>query len=378
VWAARDSIRVLSKEEATAAEKVEATKRAQRDLLVPSDEVYFVQGSSKGCDGTYTMTTDVVVNGRFIWEHKTKDMAMYLSNNGKWVVASNKAQARDGATSALMTLAGHSEKYSPSSLDTRQWRTSIDKVWAVRDDIRVLGKEEAAAAEKAEAAAVLAKLEEDRVQRDRLVPSDEVYFIQGSSKDCDGAYTMTTDVVVNGRFIWEHKTKDRAMYLAHNDKWMVSDKADARAGSTSAVYMILPGHGDKYSPSSLDTRQWQTCIDKFRVMADWAVRDGIRVLRLRVPAAVQIKRLAPGSRVIIRGLEVSSKLNGTDCIVEKFIKNKGRYTVRLRGGKAICIKEGNLEEWRDDIDGAQDKYEAVLRSEPEHADSLFSLGVLLQ
>ena len=122
--------------------------------LVPSDEVYFVEGSAS-CDGTYIMTTDVVVNGRFIWEHVTKDRAMYLANDGDWYV-SDKAEARAGATSGYMALSDHGDKYSPSSLDTRQWYAE-GQVWT---GIRVLGKEEAEA-EKAEAATELVKLEDN-------------------------------------------------------------------------------------------------------------------------------------------------------------------------------------------------------------------------
>jgi hypothetical protein len=94
------------------------------------------------------MNSDAVVNGRFIWEHTTEDRAMYLANNGYWKV-STKANARTGDGAAYMLLRGHTDKSSPSSLDTRQWKEAVDKVWtywSVKKCIRVLGKDEAAAA----------------------------------------------------------------------------------------------------------------------------------------------------------------------------------------------------------------------------------------
>jgi hypothetical protein len=135
-------------------EAKEAEQQRQRDRLVPSDEVYVIQGSSR-CDGRYIMISSVVVNGRNIWECTSKDKAsggniwectfqdkaLYLSNSGKWL-CSTKANARDGANSASMLLEGQSDgqsdKYSPSSLDTRQWKEVVAGEWTVKPNVRVL------------------------------------------------------------------------------------------------------------------------------------------------------------------------------------------------------------------------------------------------
>ena len=101
--------------------------------VAPQPEEYVVHGSTTGCDGTYTImgatwVNYAAVNGRFIWEHTTEDRAMYLANNGYWKV-STKANARTGDGAAYMLLRGHTDEYRLSSLDTRQWKEAVDKVW---------------------------------------------------------------------------------------------------------------------------------------------------------------------------------------------------------------------------------------------------------
>jgi hypothetical protein len=97
-----------------------------------------------------------------------------------------------------------------------------------------------------------AAIAEQRVQRESLVASDEEYVGQGSTTGCDGTATKNSVAVVHGRFIWEHTTEDRAMYLANNGYWKVSTKANARAGEATltrrtALHLWILGIGRRQS-----------------------------------------------------------------------------------------------------------------------------------
>ena len=128
----------------------DASPQPRRSPAGPSQSVkptagFTLQGSPGASyasnTGLYIQMEGLFVNSRPIYHHETRDKALYLNNDKRWIIGS-KAGAKLGDTKGHLYVKDLAHAATAAELDSRQWKCldSAKKTWVVDPAIRVIPK----------------------------------------------------------------------------------------------------------------------------------------------------------------------------------------------------------------------------------------------
>jgi hypothetical protein len=79
---------------------------------------------------------------------------------------------------------------------------------------------------------------------------------------------------VNSRPIYHHETRDKALYLNNDDRWIIGSQAGAKLGDTKG-HLYVKDLAHAATAAELDSRQWK-CFDSAK--KTWVIDPAIRVI----------------------------------------------------------------------------------------------------
>ena len=108
--------------------------------------------------------------------------------------------------------------------------------------------------------------------------------------------------------------------------------------------------------SRAQARQRHSAAEAARAREAEARHDRMRGRRVAA-ARVREDRLPAKTRVVVHGIRHAPELNDEHATVESFDEQRGRYVVRLKNGRAIALKPGNvLEEDAEDAASSSEMF----------------------
>jgi hypothetical protein len=89
-----------------------------------------------------------------------------------------------------------------------------------------------------------------------------------------GLYIQMEGLFVNSRPIYHHETRDKALYLNNDERWIIGSKAGAKLGDTKG-HLYVKDLAHAATAAELDSRQWK-CFDSAK--KTWVIDPAIRVI----------------------------------------------------------------------------------------------------
>jgi hypothetical protein len=190
-----------------------------------------------GMMGVYERVEGKEVHGRGVWQAVggfDRFLFYYKSSSKKrWIVSDRENMEADNGSSFMGV---NSNAATPDQI-TAQWKASDSSAWynAPKLRVRVCSSVEKHAAEQR----VVQQEEQAMVQAQqsrRLV----VEGLVNDQTQSMGAYELMEGKVVNRRAVWQKQggQRERFLYYASNNSWVVSKRERMEAGSTKCMVTL--------------------------------------------------------------------------------------------------------------------------------------------